>query len=403
MKLINKIKEKGFRRMLQVLYMYKIDMFFKKILQILFKGAPLLNVIVIESHNDFDNNGGAFYDYLISHQYNQKYKIIWLLKHPEEKNFELPSNVLCFPQYQPSLKKDYYQVRAKYFTADNDAFDKVRQDQITFYFTHGSFALKNIQGLDNIPHSTNYILSPSKNIDKLASKWYGVTYPSKSFVHLGFPVNDVLFSKQRGDLHKVTKEKYAKVILWMPTFRKGGGFGRNDSQVDQKFGVPLIDSEIQWKNLQAFLQKRNVLLIIKLHPKQDPKTFLMLKNTQNIIVLSGKTVKKLGVDNTRLFKNCDALVSDYSSAAYSFLLLNRPIAFVLSDLKEYKLGLIKNAEKYMCGEKLYNMLDLEKFIDNVFKGNDTYASDRERLLQWMYKYRDGDSSMRITEFLGLKI
>ena len=52
-----------------------------------------------ESHNDFDSNGGAFYNYLIQNEYNKKYKIVWLIKHKESLNVQLPKNVAYVMQY----------------------------------------------------------------------------------------------------------------------------------------------------------------------------------------------------------------------------------------------------------------------------------------------------------------
>ena len=66
-----------------------LDIYFR-ISQIIFlyftKMKPLKNIIIIESHNDFDCNGGAFYNYLIKNNYNEKYLIVWLLKNKKKAN-----------------------------------------------------------------------------------------------------------------------------------------------------------------------------------------------------------------------------------------------------------------------------------------------------------------------------
>lgn len=77
---------------------------------------------------------------------------------------------------------------------------------------------------------------------------------------------------------------------------------------------------------------------------------LKIKSVSNIRVLTGNDVKKLTVDNYRLMKDCDALISDYSSAAYDFLQCNKSIAYDFSDIQDYKLGLsVDNPEDYMAG------------------------------------------------------
>ena len=104
MNLYEKIKRDGIRRTFKDIYEYQIDKLFIKILKVLFKNKPLQNVIVIESHNDFDCNGGALYDYLIANHYNKKIKIIWVLKHKKPRR-SLPENVKCFYEYKPSILK----------------------------------------------------------------------------------------------------------------------------------------------------------------------------------------------------------------------------------------------------------------------------------------------------------
>lgn len=85
---------------------------------------PLKNIIVLESHNDFDSNTGAFYDYLIKHHYNRKYKIIWRTKNKAPEN--LPENVYCFNIIKPGIKKAYYICAAKYWFYGDSTMKKVR-------------------------------------------------------------------------------------------------------------------------------------------------------------------------------------------------------------------------------------------------------------------------------------
>ena len=65
MNIYNYIKQNGLRNVLDVIYHYKIDVCIQKVLYKFLKNKKLKNIIMIESHNDFDTNGGAFYNYLI--------------------------------------------------------------------------------------------------------------------------------------------------------------------------------------------------------------------------------------------------------------------------------------------------------------------------------------------------
>lgn len=396
------LRENGLGHTLEVIYKYKLHDVLCKLILPFVKNKPLKDTIIIESHNDFDNNGGAFYEYLIANGYNKRYKIVWLLKNKRPKG-KLPENVIALGRFTPSFRKAYHVCTAKYMTADNEITEKMRPEQRSFYLTHGAVGLKSIRSMDvHIPQSVDHILSPSDRWGQVQAREYHE--PSgERFVSLGLPYNDVLYTDEPGDLHKITDKSYNKVFVWMPTFRKGGGFRRNDSETEQPYGIPLVETEEDLQKIQTFLEQNNCLLIIKIHPMQDPSTLEKLHGSENIRVLTGQTVKQLGVENYRLIKDADAMISDYSSIMYSFLLLDRPMGFVLSDLKDYKLGLcVDDPEKYLSGPKIYTFEDFFAFLTDVCNGKDAYAAHRRELTEWLYTHRDGNACQRLAAFMGLE-
>lgn len=402
MSIIGYLRKNGVKHALDVIYQYKIDLFLQKLMLPFLKKKPLKDVILIESHDDFDCNGGAFYDYLIAGGYHRKYKIVWLLKHKIPK--KLPPNVEAFHLYKPGIKKDYYICRAKYFLADNVVTNKVRKEQLSFYLCHGAFGLKNFVGMLNLPESVDYIASSSKNYDPILSVQVGRAYPNQSMIHTGYPFHDVIFQEHvENEVKKISDKEYRKTIIWMPTFRKGGGFRRNDSVDEQPLGLPLIKSREMLQALQDYLEKENVLMVIKIHPKQDPSTIKDLESLANIKVVTGLTMKELNLNNYRMIRDADALISDYSSIAYSFLLLNRPIGFVLSDLSSYKLGLVvDNPDEFIVGPKIYTFEDFISFCSDVVNGRDAFEAKRKKVIDWLYEDCDGNSCARLADFMGLE-
>lgn len=397
MNIFQYLKETGLKRMIQVLYQYKIQLILNKILFLLMRKKPLQNIIIIESHNDFDCNGGAFYRYLIENNYNKNYKIVWVLKNKCIE--QLPSNVICFYLYKPSIKKAYYIVRAKYLIADCVITDKYRSDQKSVYCFHGAVCLKNVRY--SVPDSVDYILSTGEIYEKYLAQRIGERYPSDRFIHIGYPLQDIFFENSNTELEKLTKNKYKKVIVWMPTFRKGGGYKRNDSTVDLPLGVPIITHLDMYKKLNELLSENNVLLVIKVHPMQDVDT-IKISDESNIKVLDAKKVKELNIDNYRLLKNADALISDYSSILYDYLVLNRPVGYVFSDLKEYKCGLcVDDLEPYIVGPIINTYDELCLFIKNIIKGKDIYNSRRSELALDLYGHVDGNACKKLADFIGL--
>ena len=156
-----------------------------------------------------------------------------------------------------------------------------------------------------------------------------------------------------------------------------------------------------YENLNKELREEDVLLVIKIHPMQD-LTGLKITSLSNIIVLDSNTVKKLGIDNYRLMKDASALISDYSSVAYDFLHLNKPLAYTLDDISDYERGLIvDNPETLMAGNIILNYDDFCGFILSVLKELDYYAEERDNLSKLIWKYHDGNSSKRLAEHMGL--
>ena len=67
------LKKNGIRHTINVIYKYKLEIILEKVMYLFTKNTKLKNTIVIESHNDFDCNGGAFYNYLIKNGYTRIY------------------------------------------------------------------------------------------------------------------------------------------------------------------------------------------------------------------------------------------------------------------------------------------------------------------------------------------
>ena len=166
-------------------------------------------------------------------------------------------------------------------------------------------------------------------------------------------------------------------------------------------GIPLIETKEQYLKLNKYLNLRNVLLIIKIHPKQDLEN-LRIQDESNIKVLTGESVKKLKIDNYALMKCVDALISDYSGAAYEYLQLNRPIGYVLDDINDYVAGfVVEDIHTLIAGPEIYTLDQLELFIKNVIDEIDNYKEKRERIRDYIYEYHDANASKRLSELLKL--
>ena len=100
----------------------------------------------------------------------------------------------------------------------------------------------------------------------------------------------------------------------------------------------------------------------------------------------------------------DALVSDYSSTAIDYLILNRPIAFLMQDEDEYrdKRGYIfDDIEAALPGVIVKDVEGLLKFISQTATGADEAREKREQLRNAYHRKSDCSSGRRVLEVLGI--
>lgn len=365
----------------------------------IFLKRPIQNLIIIESHNDFDSHGGAFYDYLIREGYNITYKIVWILRNRCPKS--LPKHVEGYRYDRISIKRWKYYCVAKYIICGHYMLPSIRKEQISIYTTHGSFSLKKVTGYITIPKTMTKFICPSNNVGKIFAESYSLPYPNDKQLVIGYPAHDILYQSIQGDLNKITDKKYSKAVLWMPTFRNTI-YGRSDSTHIYNMGIPLLKDRLDVAKLNDVLKNLDILLVLKIHPMQDCSC-ISVHECSNIIVLSGKMVKEKRIDAYRLMKDVDALISDYSSAANDFLHLNKPLAYAIDDMDEYKLGfVVDNPIDLMGGNLLRDISDLILFVRDIARGVDRYEQKRKQVFDYIYKYHDGNNCQRLVNYLGLK-
>ena len=94
----------------------------------------------------------------------------------------------------------------------------------------------------------------------------------------------------------------------------------------------------------------------------------------------------------------DVMVSDYSSIAYDYLLLNRPIVYLIPDYEEYisERGFVfRNVELFMPGEKVLCFSHLLSALEEAFYHPGKY--ERERVLAYRFDFQDDQSARRCYE------
>ncbi|HFQ5034197.1 CDP-glycerol glycerophosphotransferase family protein [Vibrio vulnificus] len=203
--------------------------------------------------------------------------------------------------------------------------------QLVINIWHG-MPIKNIGYLDGKKSVSNfhYTISQSPFFLKIIAKAFGVPFDRVLIQNL--PRNNILLKKSSNEELRTLKYKYKKVHTWLPTYRKSCiGDIRTDGEKLPFFSF----SDMNVNELNNIFKEKNELLIIKPHPMAE-KDEGMNESYSNIKVIDESWLLEKDVTLYELLSETDALWTDYSSVFIDYLLVNRPILFVIPDFEIYK-------------------------------------------------------------------
>lgn len=351
--------------------------------------------ILIETEGDFCDNGRALYEYMIEHNYNKKYHIIWIVTSPKNYKKNAPTNVKFISRTKNGIiaKWQFYKYinKVKYFFFTHPYWlDKWKEDQTVINLWHGTPLKAGGKDLSNI---YNYFASPSTKTFDLYNKFIGVK--KSQYVVTGMPRNDLLYRKSQCVDKLIDKNKDTKVIISMTTFRQSTNM--TDSNIEDPYALSVINSMEEAKQLNKYLKEKNIIILVKIHHLQ--KTEILNKvSLSQIKYIEDKDLMEKDIQLYELLGQMDGMLSDYSSVTFDYSLLDRPMGFFTNGIDDYKKTrgfLVDNILEYMPGHKIDNLKDFYKFIDDFDKGIDKYKEERENICKLGNEYKDNKNSERV--------
>lgn len=203
---------------------------------------------------------------------------------------------------------------------------------------------------------------------------------------LGSPRCDSLFDKEQMISPFFEKFKGKMVVTYMPTHRL---YGKGELSP-----IPFKDN----LEVQDWMRKNNVVLLVKQHPNMIP---LIKEQNNNDVIID---ITKEGLDPFCVIYNSDVLISDYSSVWMDFLLLRRPVVhyFYESSFADEDEGFFYDLHEQPAGHICDNQ---EQLFDILQRCRESYKSmcPDEDIVRKFHKYIDGNSSKRHYEEIMKKI
>ena len=386
-----------------------------------YQSTPLRNAILFWSgpyeeqpipNAEFGDNARALFEYMLRIELNKYYELIWFVSQPKRyaDKYSSYNNVKFLPShnilsYDHAMQTAYYEALclSKYiFTTDGYGFARnSRSDQIRVQLWHGQ-GFKSRVNQTRCEHRYEYMTVSSKMYAHLYANMFGLR--TDQMIISGYPRADCLFHPLPDWQQRLNVPQASKYIFWLPTFRSVGVAKMDYLSEKRKNGdLPLIGSEDMLEKLNELLASKDIVLILKLHPLQRREAVYDVVMS-NIILLENKYMTDNDVEIHTILGHADALISDYSSVAVDYTILDRPIAFTLDDYKDYqeKRGFNwPNIREWLPGEELFDFADLVKFVNDIADGNDFTCEKRRRLAHKFHAFFDDKSSERVLKALGI--
>ena len=384
-----------------------LDFVYRRIIYVYYRICKALpidnNLIVFYSSVDYSDSSRVFYEYLLEKRPNYRY--VWMLNGSGKLyNKERTEFLRMFGS--PRAAKQLAVAKYVFHTHPLDALFDPRDEQLVVNLWHG-IPFKGKKG--KIPpknKKTKFNIMLCLGDNNIATTASFVGCDQSLLRPWGYPRLDLLYTcKDIGKNNPFVPDGFnGKLILWMPTFRKSIAKHLSEQTCDNETGLPLLTSISEINRFNDYLKSFNVVIIIKIHHLQAKKD-IFGQRFSHLVFLQDKEILSKGYQLYEIVAKSDALLTDYSSIFADYLLMDRPIGFILDDLKEYETSrgafLFNPITDVLCGNHIYHYDELCEFCSEIGNVIDKESEFRKRIKTEMINYPDGNNCQRLIDKLGM--
>lgn len=247
-------------------------------------------------------------------------------------------------------------------------------------------------GLETVGKKVYKYVSPSELSTRLILPSMAVPYDR--YITLGLCRNDNLmlpFNSSELRLRICGKLSYEvkTIILYTPTHK---------DYEQSVIGVTraLMGFDLNLTELDNFLKERGILILCKVHPKQNVS---VLNKMLPESVMVHRASENYGL--TELMLVSDALMTDYTSGYFDYLLLDKPVIFNFYDFEDYKSSRgfsFDPIESILAGDVIYDTESFYKALGKLQQNAIEFANKRKFIRNLFFTYQDSDSCKRIYNY-----
>ena len=330
-----------------------------------------------------------------SHELEPDIKIVWSV--PDKLKNVIPSYVTTVsPQSVESIKA---QAQASAWVFNGVLPYGTYKGKNTFYVQtwHGDRAFKQIGHDAYSSMGRKYYGGYAKYVEPKECDLFTVasTFGKKmiqsafgyngEFLDIGIPRNDILVNADK-NLEKIKKIKKSlgiadttKILLFAPTFRDHSADKQN-SVVNLSDVLNILDDKGKW------------VCLVRAHALSSG---IDLKNNSD-----NRLIDATGYpDMAELLLVSDCLVTDYSSSAQDFILMNKPVVLAQYDIEEYTHK--SRSLYYDPMETGFLIAHNQEEIEKIFSHLDEYdhAAISKKVQQFYGMHEGGNSTQKVCELI----
>lgn len=219
----------------------------------------------------------------------------------------------------------------------------------------------------------------------------------------GLPRNDMLYYNTEKASEVVYRQcKQKKFLLYLPTYRKSCEGDVREDGIEHDSILNMSSSDVDF--LVEWLNQNNIVLVVKPHPmslhaKKDNDASL-----EGILRISEEWLGANGITLYQLAGASSGLITDLSSIAVDYVLLQRPIFSFFPDRNEYltsRGAVLDCLSDHFPGPVSVNVESLVEELNSCFNGSDRFQEARRRIADKWHSLKGISAAKSVLDRMGV--